>query len=228
MKDITLICVDCVNLDRAVDSIQLYANDFKFSSIKILTNTNPNNYNNICIIPKLNNIDEYSKFILNDLTNYVDTEFCLLVQWDGIMLNPTAWKDTFLNYDYIGAPWAYQTNNVGNGGFSLRSKKLLELLHNMKIVLPGAEDNIICRTGVKNELISAGITFADEEIAFKFSIEGNPKFGNIYTNQLGFHSFTCTNITDKLWPNTKYLNYIKKWNIHYNISRYVTKLTKLA
>ena len=34
----------------------------------------------------------------------------------------------FFDYDYIGAPWPNNfVNRVGNGGFSLRSKKFLEL-----------------------------------------------------------------------------------------------------
>jgi hypothetical protein len=56
-------------------------------------------------------------------------------------VNPDKWNDIFLKYDYIGAPFPTPTITdnisyrdpfgnlcrVGNGGFSLRSKKLLEL-----------------------------------------------------------------------------------------------------
>ena len=45
-----------------------------------------------------------------------------LVSEDG-----NRWRDEFLEYDYIGAPWnvpAGSRNNIGNGGFSLRRKFL--------------------------------------------------------------------------------------------------------
>jgi hypothetical protein len=43
-------------------------------------------------------------------------------------VNPAAWDPEFLDWDYIGAKWfwAEAGKRVGNGGFSLRSYKLLE------------------------------------------------------------------------------------------------------
>ena len=61
------------------------------------------------------------------------------------------WDPKFLNYDYIGALWPhYKENQVGNGGFSLRSKKLLEssrklIEENPDYNLPLIEDDYICR-----------------------------------------------------------------------------------
>jgi hypothetical protein len=57
------------------------------------------------------------------------------VQADGFVIHPESWTDEFLDYDYIGAPWPLRKDayvdpfgvhqRVGNGGFSLRSRKLL-------------------------------------------------------------------------------------------------------
>ena len=60
------------------------------------------------------------------------------IEWKG---NPDKWVDEFFNYDYIGAPFPIPVDGdnityrdpfgnlirVGNGGFSLRSKKILSL-----------------------------------------------------------------------------------------------------
>ena len=66
------------------------------------------------------------------LKKYIDTDFCLIIQGDGFVIHPENWTDEFLKYDYIGAPWRnlahYSFIRVGNGGFSLRSKKLLKIL----------------------------------------------------------------------------------------------------
>jgi len=62
---------------------------------------------------------------------------CLLVQPDGFVINPDKWDNQFFEYDYIGAPWEQvphsyldpwgKPHRVGNGGFSFRSKKLLDV-----------------------------------------------------------------------------------------------------
>ena len=99
-------------------------------------------------INKIDHIKDYNNFILK-LKNYVKSPYVLVVQDDGHVLNPNIWTDEFLKYDYIGAPWPaskkwnkrwdrygknyskkikYHSkfNRIGNGGFSLRSKKFLD------------------------------------------------------------------------------------------------------
>ena len=36
---------------------------------------------------------------------YIESDFALVVQDDGHIVNPNNWSDEFLAYDYIGAPW---------------------------------------------------------------------------------------------------------------------------
>ena len=69
-------------------------------------------------------------------------------------------KDEFLNFDYIGAPWSEKVqvspdlvldmkeNQVGNGGFSLRSHKLAQItskinFNSLKFPIK-SEDVVIC------------------------------------------------------------------------------------
>jgi hypothetical protein len=61
------------------------------------------------------------------------------------VVNPQKWNNSFLEYDYIGAPWDLPKDSfslrdskgnlcrVGNGGFSLRSKKLLSLASELNL-----------------------------------------------------------------------------------------------
>src|SRR5579871_4684098 len=94
---------------------------------------------------------EYSLFVLYALGEFIKTEFALIVQDDGWVLNADKWQDAFFNYDYLGAPvhlaritqgtdafykrgfeWLNyrdrecRIENIYNGGFSLRSKRLLD------------------------------------------------------------------------------------------------------
>lgn len=144
--------------------------------------------------------DDYSNIILFNLLNKIkkDITHVLIVQTDGFIVNTNGWKKEFLDYDYIGAPWEYHPcsyepphpestpdNCVGNGGFSIRSIKLIKTVHKLitekKYPKLTPEDLFICRT-LKPELDQLGIKFAPEHLAIKFSCENRP-----YRNQFGFH-----------------------------------------
>ena len=50
------------------------------------------------------NYHEYSWFMMFALWRVVSTEFALVVQEDGWVVNANNWRDEFLDCDYIGAP----------------------------------------------------------------------------------------------------------------------------
>lgn len=137
----------------------------------------------------------YSNFCIKDMHAYIHTSHALMIHPDGYILNPSAWDPAWLSYDYIGALWEFFTDNKknGNGGFTLRSKKLLNAISNLAakgiIQKFHPEDHIICR--VHRELLEKeyGIVFAPDEVCRKFSIEsyGNPH--PVYTGQFGFHGY---------------------------------------
>jgi len=139
-------------------------------------------------IPSIQSKQDYSKFILKDLNRYIQTDFVLLIQYDGFVVNADAWFDEFLQYDYIGAKWHWYKDglNVGNGGFSLRSKKLLEALSGDDVVpdsLEYGEDSFICRTYRIYLETQYGIKYAPESVADKFSFERSEP----YCRTFGFH-----------------------------------------
>ena len=137
-------------------------------------------------IPQIKSNNEYGQVIFDSLLEHISETHFLIIQWDGFPLFPEFWNEDFLNYDYIGAPidgW------VGNGGFSLRSKKLLSICRNLKIHIDQTnpidqpEDQIICN---KNRVLleSNGIKFAPIELAKRFSYQSGPLDNEIF----GFHS----------------------------------------
>ena len=99
--------------------------------------------------------------------------------------NPAAWDPAFLDCDYIGAAWHWHDDGmrVGNGGFSLRSRRLLDALQDPRIGLGGAEDETICRTFRPLLEREYGIRFADEPLADRFSFEAAYPVGKPF----GFH-----------------------------------------
>jgi hypothetical protein len=78
--------------------------------------------------------------------------------------------------------------NVGNGGFSLRSRRLMEIVAtDPAITTYHPEDVAICRTHRRHLERAHGIRYAPEEAARRFSIEGYKQPGRTYTNEFGFH-----------------------------------------
>ena len=183
LNNITLICIDD-NTFRGINSINKSIKQVNFGAVKLLTgNYKGCQQQNICISnldAPLGSKENYSKFVLRELNNYVDTPFVLITQWDGFVINGDGWKDEFFDYDYIGARWVWD-NVVGNGGFSLRSKKFLEVCSTFSFELTHPEDHQICRI-YKEDLEKLGLKFATSEVAHKFAVENET-----YTNQFGYH-----------------------------------------
>ena len=85
--------------------------------------------------PKISSLENYSKFMITELYKYVSGTHVLVIQWDSFITNKNKWEDDFINYDYIGAIWPHHSKYpVGNGGFSLRSQKLLEALKDSEVI----------------------------------------------------------------------------------------------
>lgn len=141
-------------------------------------------------IQRFDSIATYSEFVLKCLWPFIKTEFMLIVHWDGFVANPSLWKDEFLAYDYIGAPWGWANDHmsVGNGGFCLRSNRLVQeckdvsVRRHPEILFGGIEDIVICRL-YHDYFVEKGIRFAPRELAEQFSYES----GSIRQLPFGFH-----------------------------------------
>lgn len=185
LPNVTIICVACTKLGESVTAIYkclekvVPAKAVLISDIKV----NLEGIESVQLEKKLN-WKEYNNFIVKELYKYFDTDYCLIVQHDGYILDENQWNDTFLDYDYIGAPWLYTDGrNVGNGGFSLRSRKLQKLLGEDDFIeMTCPEDEIICRL-YRHYLEGKGMVFADDKTAQRFSYELNPPLKPTF----GFH-----------------------------------------
>jgi hypothetical protein len=188
LNDVTLCVADCVTPALSLLAIEKSQKLCKFKNSVLFTDVMLSSREcDIVSINKLASVKDYSRFILKELGSYICTDFVLIVQWDGYVLDANAWRDEFRNYDYIGAKWAWHLDgaNVGNGGFSLRSKRLLDATsHNDFVFHPELpEDEQICRSNREFLLDKFSIKIAPEEIADAFSYE------RTYLNKttFGFH-----------------------------------------
>jgi len=205
LPDITLLAATSVDIDQTQLAMRISLHNIEFAAAKLLSSSAPSKkYPDIeyVEIPHMDFLG-YSRLMIEDLHKYFTTSHCLIVQSDSFVINADLWKKEFLEFDYIGAPWSnkvqvnpnlvlnMEKNPVGNGGFSLRSRKLVKTtskinFSSLKFSIK-SEDIIICHYLYK-EMIESGIRFAPPKVAAQFSMENvNNLYGQDVNSVFGFH-----------------------------------------
>jgi hypothetical protein len=186
LPHVTLCCVDTRHADLALQALQRCMAGLRFAHVLFFTDARtvgavPDGVRVIDLA--IASSAAYSHFMLRGLATHVHTSHVLVVQWDGFVLDPERWDPAFLQWDYIGPQWhdAPPGFTVGNGGFSLRSARLLQALQDTALEPTHPEDVCIGqqhRTALETR---HGIRFAPPEVADRFGFErvlpSAPTFG---------------------------------------------------
>lgn len=185
---VTLCAATSVNLPATISALRECLHKVAFAECLLFTDAAVDaSHADIRVVPiaPLGSADDYSEFILRGLVDHVQTSHCLVIQWDGFVLDADQWDSGFLDVDYIGAPWPQfdDGHDVGNGGFSLRSRRLLEACRDPRFRGGQAEDVAICRANRKLLEEEHGLRFADRATAERFAFERSAPSGSTF----GFH-----------------------------------------
>ncbi|MBL8308841.1 MAG: tetratricopeptide repeat protein [Burkholderiales bacterium] len=184
---ITLVAVDCAYPELAAKALARSARALPVARTLLLTDRDLAHRGvEVQRIAPIRSRAAYSQFMLKSLAPFIATSHALVVQWDGFVIDGSAWADEFWHYDYIGARWPHVAGDfrVGNGGFSLRSKRLLDALADDAITLgEDNEDEAICIR--HRELLERKyrVAFASERVADRFAFDVGRPVGPT----LGFH-----------------------------------------
>lgn len=199
LKNVTLIGADGFNVERLIHAANISCKGIEFGAVKILSHLPSDDPRVIKIRPLLSSKD-YSQFVLKEIVNYVDTEYMIIFQHDGFPIRPEAWSEDFLKYDMVGASWKFRLEKrTANGGFSLRSRKMMEAirdddaiyLQNDNIITNYAEDHVLFFIYREYLEEKHGVKIAPEELCDRFSIEAWGVPDNKYKGSFGFHGFNC-------------------------------------
>jgi hypothetical protein len=186
LPGVTLVAVSDVALAATARALAVSQTGMRFAEALLLSSQEPPPSLRATSrqIDPIKSREAYSRFMVHDLRRHINTGHALCVQWDGYVLDPSRWRPEFLGYDYIGAPWPHFQDDmrVGNGGFSLRSRRLLEACAMLDIG-DEAEDVAICRTHRQMLEQRFGLRFAPEEVARCFAFEREAPRGD----EFGFH-----------------------------------------
>lgn len=215
LPQVTIVAIDCVTPAEAVKALRYSMRGIKFKEAVLFTTDPIQDPRHSMYLPDIRlvgipklDLNGYSDFCLR-LSQYIDSDYVLIIQKDGFVTNPEMWSPEFLKYDYIGAAWSneeswiekqtakayirdvFSQNRVGNGGFSLRSRKFLEVSSHFKNCGGYGEDCFLCTINY-HYMVAQGIKFAPLQLSYNFSYE-NPlaEFGNEYRldpmAHFGFH-----------------------------------------
>jgi hypothetical protein len=187
LSHVALCAADSVNVRATARALARSQHGCRFAEAVLFSDQPAEGPFRRAPIAPMRSREDYNAFMLEGLPQHVTTPFALVVQWDGFVADPAAWLDHFCDYDYIGAHWFWyeHDHDVGNGGFSLRSRKLLRALAQLRPVLTRdiPEDEQICialRPLLESDF---GIRFAPRDVANCFSYERASLQGPVF----GFH-----------------------------------------
>jgi hypothetical protein len=187
LPQVTLCAVTSINVKATVRALEASMEQVDFAACKLFTDLPiKSEHPGILVvpIPQLDSAAAYSEFILSRLVEHVETSHCLVAQWDGHVIDAARWCPEFLDFDYIGASWPQfdDGHDVGNGGFSLRSRRLMAACCESGFNPSHPEDIAIGRIN-RAWLEGQGMRFASRTLADRFAAER----GGDLANSFGYH-----------------------------------------
>ncbi len=219
LPNVTLISYD--NTDdpsRTLRALEFSSREIKFADVVLVCRNRPNGSNGTTI----QRVHEHGypaamNFEVAGLVNYIQTGFALCIHHDGYIINPKAWRDDWLKYDFIGAPWPrlphanhpgkseFLHGRVGNTGFCLKSRAFMQATNELRDLFIKASKrpdrygqqysgDAFCCQHQRPALEQRGITFAPVEVAADFAWESNiEEVPGDRPYAFGFHNFHLEN-----------------------------------
>ena len=208
-QSLPIVAIADTKIKQTIKSLKKSRIGVKYQKILLITSKNIKRsfvFKGLKVIriDPLKTSKEYNHFVIYKLHSFITTTHILLVQWDGFVINNEKWNDNFYNYDYIGAPFIPRENDnsycrdrngnfycIGNGGFSLRSLRLLKSASKYKLeddlnFTFCHEDGFFCVLH-REFLESKGFKWAPYNIATEFAIESPISIDRIFDLPFGFH-----------------------------------------
>lgn len=208
LPDVTLVLIETREHDLAQLALEDCERRAEFGDVLVFTDR-PAQFlradRRVVSVPDWPDKVGWSRCFWYDVPQYVRTSHALGIQWDSWIVDPQMWRGDYLRYDYIGSPWPFHHDGmtVGNGGFSLRSTKLLRFIHKHRDRFPcitDVDDDLYCRR-YRPTLQDAGFVWAPEQLAYDFAFEcGRP---DPTARHFGFHAvfnfdYGCEGDEDRL------------------------------
>lgn len=181
LPDVTLVMIETREHELARMAVEDCLKAADFGDVLILTDR-PLEFSPLTRVcaPRIHTVPDWpnkagwARSMWYDVPPLLRTSHMLGIQWDSWIWKPDMWRDEFMSYDYIGAPWWYKDGrNVGNSGFCLKSTALARYVRDRRAKYEcntPAEDDLLCRT-YRRDLETSGFRWAPESLAHEFAFE---------------------------------------------------------
>lgn len=189
-----LYCINYGNLDDAFRVVNHCMEVFpRFDKITLIhpEADNPKRAMHIDIVQAKS--PTQNECFTKEMPQYITCDHALGIQWDGFIVRPDLWDESWLQYDWIAPPWPLQNipnpdHRVGSGGFCMFSKRMSDAW--LKVI--DLESNNDWQIGAtrRNELEALGMKYAPVEVAEKFGREIPIEDSTVKEGEsFGFHDF---------------------------------------
>lgn len=170
LPSVTLVTVDTICHELTRRALQRCLDVADFGDVLVLSDKPilPNHW----VKCKASSTKDISDIYYKVLPKLIKTDFMCIIHWDSWIVHPDVWLPEFLSHSYIGAPWWYPANNVGNSGFSIRSTAMARYIADSDLEHAFPDDAVICRSH-RPKLELVGFTFASTALAGHFAFERN-------------------------------------------------------
>jgi len=197
LPDVTLILVETQTHELARQAILDATSKVQFGEVILYTDQPELFFTESAItriIPAPNWPDKIQQgtFYYSHAAQAAKTSHVLMMEWDAGIRDVSSWRDDFLKYDMIGAPWVWARDNkrehsVGNGGFMLLSKKLADSIHANSDRFIVATDVHLCREHRQFFEKDCGAVWAPEDVGFQFAYEHGYQARKDAPPSFGYH-----------------------------------------
>ncbi len=230
LPNVTLAAMTSVNLYETVKAMKFSMREIRFGDAVLISDRKPFYLPKNIRFSKTDKLDDIDKFnykMTYELGSHIRTDYALIVHADGFVVNPDKWRDEFLDYDYIGAPWPLPQNDyayrdkkgnicrVGNS-VSIRSKRLMDFPSEHHVKWEKVYDDVynedvfLC-CHIRNEMEEYGLSWAPFETALFFGRE-HPLPENEGIEPFAFHKWAGENASFPRFqsPGKRLKNMIRK------------------
>ena len=128
---VDLVTINCNMVEEGVKALEYSTKYIEFNNVFLLSDQTISGNFDLISIKKIRDVEDYNNEILN-LSKHIKSEYVLIIQHDGHVINHKKWDDLFLKFDYIGAPWP--NSNKWNERWKYYPKEMEEkILKNLNL-----------------------------------------------------------------------------------------------
>ena len=97
---VDLVTINCNMVEEGVKALEYSTKYIEFNNVFLLSDQTISGNFDLISIKKIRDVEDYNNEILN-LSKHIKSEYVLIIQHDGHVINHKKWDDLFLKFDYL-------------------------------------------------------------------------------------------------------------------------------